>query len=171
MTQQFKENRIDNAIPGLSYTLLLDGLPICSGGIYPLWDGVAEGWVISSKRIFKNRIKSARLIKTRTDILCAANKIWRLQTAVKANFNTGIRFAEFLDLKTKELCELTDQINQIIFNGENIFMSFIGNFAAAQSAKAIGKYNERSVYQQAQLATKKAEVEKKFIIKLIVQDY
>ena len=33
-------------------------------------------------------------------------------------------------------------------------MSFIGNFAAAQSAKAIGRYNERSVYQQAQLARK-----------------
>ena len=39
-------------------------------------------------------------------------------------------------------------------------MSFIGNFAAAQSAKAIGKYNERSVYQQAQLARKKAAVER-----------
>ena len=39
-------------------------------------------------------------------------------------------------------------------------MSFIGNFAAAQSAKAIGKYNERSIYQQAQLARKKAEVER-----------
>ena len=97
----FKENRIDNAIPGLSFTLLLDNLPICSGGIYPLWDGVAEGWVISSKRIFKNRIKSARLIKKRTEILCAANKIWRLQTAVKANFTTGIRFAEFLGFKNE----------------------------------------------------------------------
>ena len=37
-------------------------------------------------------------------------------------------------------------------------MSFIGNFAAAQSAKAIGRYNERSVYQQAQLQRQKTEV-------------
>ena len=37
-------------------------------------------------------------------------------------------------------------------------MSFIGNFAAAQSAKAIGRYNERSIYQQAQLQRQKTEV-------------
>ena len=97
----FEENRIDFAIPGLSFTLLHNNMPVCSGGIYPLWNGVAEGWVISSKRIFKNRIRSARLIKKRTEILCAANQIWRLQTAVKANFNTGIRFAEFLGFKNE----------------------------------------------------------------------
>ena len=54
--------------------------------LFLLWNGVAEGWVISSKRIYKNRIKASRLIRKRTDILCAANKIWRLQTSVKANF-------------------------------------------------------------------------------------
>jgi len=40
-------------------------------------------------------------------------------------------------------------------------MSFIGNFAAAQSAKAIGKYNSQVYYQQAQLERKKAEVNKR----------
>ena len=47
----------------LAYHLLYycNNEPVCSGGIYPLWNGVAEGWVISSKRIFKNRIKSATI--------------------------------------------------------------------------------------------------------------
>ena len=99
----FTENRIDFALVGLSFTLLHNNNPVCSGGIVPLWNGVAEGWVISSKRIYKNKIKSARLIRHRTDILCAANKIWRLQTAVKANFKTGIRFAEFLGFKNEGL--------------------------------------------------------------------
>ena len=85
----FTENRIDFALAGLSFTLLHNNFPVCSGGIVPLWTGVAEGWVISSKRIFKNKIKAARLIKQRTDLLCANNKIWRLQTAVKANFKIG----------------------------------------------------------------------------------
>ena len=40
-------------------------------------------------------------------------------------------------------------------------MSFIGNIAAAQSAKAIGKYNESMYYQQAALQRKKTEVNKK----------
>jgi len=99
----FTENRIDFALAGLSFTLLHDNIPLCSGGIVPLWDGVAEGWVISSKRIFTKRIKASRLIRKRTDLLCANNKVWRLQTAVKANFKTGLRFAEFLGFNNEGL--------------------------------------------------------------------
>lgn len=99
----WKENRIDAALVGLSFTLLRDNIPIVSGGIYPLWDGVAEGWVISSKRIFEVKVKAAKLIKQRTDILCAANRIWRLQTTVKGNFKTGLRFAEFLGFTNEGL--------------------------------------------------------------------
>jgi folylpolyglutamate synthase/dihydropteroate synthase len=40
-------------------------------------------------------------------------------------------------------------------------MSLIGNIAAAQSAKAIGKYNEAVVYQQAKYERKKAAVREK----------
>ena len=99
----FTENRIDFAMAGLAFTLLDNNVPICSGGIIPTWMGNAQGWVLSSKRIFRNKIKSARLIKERTDLLCANNKIWRLQTAVKADFKIGIRFAEFLGFNKEGL--------------------------------------------------------------------
>ena len=99
----FTENRIDIAVPGLSYTLLFNNQPVLSGGIYPLWDGVAEGWVLSSKRVFDYKIKSASAIKKRLDLLCTNNKIWRLQTSVKEEFKTGVRFAEWLGLKKEGL--------------------------------------------------------------------
>ena len=99
----FKENRIDFAMAGLAFTLLDNNIPICSGGIIPTWLGNAQGWVISSKRIFRNKVKASRLIKERTDLLCANNKIWRLQTAVKADFKIGIRFAEFLGFNKEGL--------------------------------------------------------------------
>jgi len=99
----YEENRIDAAVAGMAYTLLLNNQPIVSGGIFPLWNGVCEGWVISSKRIFDVKIKAAKLIRHRTDILCAANKVWRLQTTVKANFKMGLRFAEFLGFKNEGL--------------------------------------------------------------------
>ena len=99
----FKENRIDFEMAGLSFTLLDDNKPVCSGGIIPSWLGNAQGWVISSKRILKNKIRAARLIRERTDLLCANNKIWRLQTAVKADFKIGIRFAEFLGFNKEGL--------------------------------------------------------------------
>ena len=99
----YEENRIDAAVAGMAYTLLHNNKPIVSGGIFPLWNGVCEGWVISSKSIFGVKIKAAKLIRHRTDILCAANKVWRLQTTVKANFKMGLRFAEFLGFKNEGL--------------------------------------------------------------------
>ena len=102
----YSENRLDMAIPGLSYTLLLDHLPILAGGIYPLWDGVAEGWVLTSKRVFDHKIKAASSVKKRLDLLCTNNKIWRLQTSVKEDFTTGVRFAEWLGLKKEGLMKM-----------------------------------------------------------------
>ena len=61
----FKENRIDFAMAGLAFTLLDDNVPICSGGIIPTWLGSAQGWVISSKRIFRNKIKTSSVFVLR----------------------------------------------------------------------------------------------------------
>lgn len=97
----FNENRIDYETPGMAFTLLLNDTPIVSGGVIVLWHGVGEGWVMSSKRIFEYKFTAASLIKRRLDLICDNNKIWRLQTSVKAKFTTGIRFATWLGL-TKE---------------------------------------------------------------------
>lgn len=99
----FTDNRIDIALPGLSYSLFVDNNIVCAGGIYPIWDGVAEGWVLSSKRIFDYKIKSASAIKQRLDLLCINNKIKRLQTSVKEDFTTGVRFAQWLGLEKEGL--------------------------------------------------------------------
>ena len=99
----FTENRIDFALVGLSFTLLHNNNPVCSGGIVPLWNGVAEGWVIASKRIYDHKIKSVSAIKKRLDLLCTNNNIWRLQTSVKEDFKVGVRFAEWLGLKKEGL--------------------------------------------------------------------
>ena len=98
-----EEDRIDVGIPGLSFTLWADNNIVLCGGITPMWDGVAEGWVIASKRIYDHKIKSVSAIKKRLDLLCTNNKIWRLQTSVKENFKVGIRFAEWLGLKKEGL--------------------------------------------------------------------
>ena len=52
----FEENRIDFAVPGLSFTLLHNNLPICSGGIYPLWNGVAEAGLYQVKEYLKTEL-------------------------------------------------------------------------------------------------------------------
>jgi len=47
-------------------------------------------------------------------------------------------------------------------DGKNLQMSFLGNIAAAQTAKALGKYNSQNTYQQALYARKKAAINEKF---------
>ena len=84
---------------GMSFTGLLNNKPIAAGGISYLWDGVAEGWVLASRDIFKYPIFCAKTIKRRTDLLAKNNKLRRIQTAVKADSDTAIRFAEWLGFK------------------------------------------------------------------------
>ena len=109
----FTDNRIDTAIPGLSFTLLADNNIILAGGIIPIWNGVAEGWVMSSKRVFNHKIRAASAVKKRLDYLCINNNIRRLQTAVKEDFLTGVRFAEWLGLQKEGLMKYygLDQTN------------------------------------------------------------
>jgi len=53
-----------------------------------------------------------------------------------------------------------DQI-KLIITGWQKFMSALGNIAAAQTAKTIGKYNEAVAYQEAAYARKKAAIQQK----------
>ena len=99
----FKENRICLADKGNAYTLFVNDKPIVAGGIFILWKGVAEGWVLANRNIYDVKFLAAKEIKKRTDLLCKKKKIKRLQTSVKAEFTTGVRFANWLGLKTEGL--------------------------------------------------------------------
>ena len=95
----YKEHRICQADKGNAYTLFVDKKPIVAGGIIILWQGVAEGWVMASQTIYDVKFLACKEIKRRTDILCKKNNVKRLQTTVKYDFKTGIRFASWLGLK------------------------------------------------------------------------
>ena len=88
---------------GMSFTGLLNNQPIAAGGICYLWEGVAEGWVLASRDILKYPIFCAKTIKRRTDLLATNNKLKRIQTAVKHDSETAIRFAEWLGLENEGL--------------------------------------------------------------------
>ena len=88
---------------GMSFTGLVNNKPIAAGGVFHLWDGVAEGWVLATKDIYKYPVFCAKHIKQRTEIILQANKIKRLQTSVKANCDVALRFAKWLGLKEEGL--------------------------------------------------------------------
>ena len=66
---------------GMSFTGLVNNRPIAAGGVFHLWDGVAEGWVLATKEIFKYPIFCAKHIKNRTEIIINTHNIKRLQTS------------------------------------------------------------------------------------------
>ncbi len=84
---------------GMSFTGLINNKPIAAGGVFHLWDGVAEGWVLATKEIFNYPIFCAKHIKNRTEIIINTHKIKRLQTSVKADCQMALRFAGWLGLK------------------------------------------------------------------------
>jgi len=88
---------------GMSFTGIVNNKPIAAGGVFPLWDGVAEGWVLATNEINNYPITFARVMKQRTDMMIANNKIKRLQTSVKADCDLAIRFAKWLGLKEEGL--------------------------------------------------------------------
>ena len=88
---------------GMSFTGLVNDKPIAAGGVFHLWDGVAEGGVLATKDIYKYPVFCAKHIKQRTEIILKANKIKRLQTSVKADCDVALRFAKWLGLKEEGL--------------------------------------------------------------------
>jgi len=88
---------------GMSFTGLVNNKPIAAGGVFYLWDGVAEGWVLATKEIYKYPIFCAKHIKRRTEIIIKANNIKRLQTSVKADCDVAVRFAKWMGLKEEGL--------------------------------------------------------------------
>ncbi len=100
--EMFDGKKIDGLLykpDGNAYTLFVNKEPIVAGGIYILWKGVAEGWVLANRNVFEIKFLVCKEIKRRTDELCKKNKVIRLQTTVKYDFKTGIRFASWLGLK------------------------------------------------------------------------
>ena len=100
---EHKKYVVDIEDIGMSFTGLLNNQPIAAGGICYLWDGVAEGWVLATKDIYKYPIFCAKHIKKRTEMLIKNNNIKRLQTSVKADCEMAIRFAKWLGLNSEGL--------------------------------------------------------------------
>ena len=59
----FKENRICLADKGNAYTLFVNQEPVVAGGIYILWKGVAEGWVLANRNIFEIKLLACKKLR------------------------------------------------------------------------------------------------------------
>jgi hypothetical protein len=87
----------------LAFTGLVDGKPIFAAGMKLIWSGVAEGWVLATKEVWDHPLLVARAIKKDFARIAKENNINRVQTAVRANYTTGLKFAKWLGLQEEGL--------------------------------------------------------------------
>ena len=87
----------------LAFTGLVDGKPIFAAGMKLIWNGVAEGWVLATKEVWDHPLLVARAIKKDFARIAKENNINRVQTAVRANYTTGLKFAKWLGLQEEGL--------------------------------------------------------------------
>ena len=87
----------------LAFTGLVDGKPIFAAGMKIIWKGVAEGWVLATKEVWDHPLLVARAIRKDFARIAKENNINRVQSAVRANYTTGLRFAKWLGLQEEGL--------------------------------------------------------------------
>lgn len=88
---------------GLAFTCMINNEPIAAAGMKILWTGVAEGWVIATAKVWKHPRTIARAIKKNFARLALEHKIHRVQTAVRSEYQTGLKFATWLGLENEGL--------------------------------------------------------------------
>jgi hypothetical protein len=68
-----------------------------------IWGKVAEGWVIATSDVWDHPLSVAKAIKKDFARIAKQNDITRVQTAIRADFIKGKRFAEWLGLENEGL--------------------------------------------------------------------
>ena len=100
---QFEGEAMELEQTGLAYTCIINDEPIASAGMKIIWNGVAEGWVLASSKVWNHPLVIARAIKKNFARLAKENEIHRVQTAVRADFTMGLKFAKWLGLEEEGL--------------------------------------------------------------------
>ncbi len=64
---------------GVSGTVMYDGKILCVIGVFDMWGGVCEVWILPSKSIDKHKLVFARLVKQQLEALWEVGKYHRIQ--------------------------------------------------------------------------------------------
>ena len=83
-------------VPGSSMAVIDNNKPVAAFGIFPLWDGVGEAWMIPSKYHLEKPISLARHLKKGFFEIAENMKLRRAQAAVKDSYDMGSKLLKFV---------------------------------------------------------------------------
>ena len=100
---EFEGNAMNLEQENLAFTGMIDGKPIFAAGMKIIWKGVAEGWVLATKDTLDHPLLVARAIKKGFAKTAKENNINRVQSAIRADYTIGLKFAKWLGLEEEGL--------------------------------------------------------------------
>ena len=86
-------------LPGMAFTAEEDGRVLGMAGVQPRWEGRAEAWALLSGDLKRNFVRIHRAVLHFLD----TTDIRRIETAVDANFDDGLVWADMLGFKNEGL--------------------------------------------------------------------
>lgn len=84
------------ASTGDSFTMICDGRVIACGGVYVLWEGVGQVWLLPSKHLSRYPVAAVRTIKRMLDAMVESHNFHRLQAIISTKLDVGPRWIEML---------------------------------------------------------------------------
>ena len=93
------------AAPGHGFSLVTNGHLVFSAGVYPVWNGLGEAWVIPSDLVKPYRKQVVKYSRRYLQMLVEKNGYRRVQSTVRADFDVGQRFMEFFGFKREAFLE------------------------------------------------------------------
>ncbi len=86
-----------------AFSLIDNGHLVVSGGIFPIWNGTGEAWLIPSDDIPKYKLQIIKTLKNHIKTITEEDELHRLQATVRDDFDVAKRFIEFLGFKREGL--------------------------------------------------------------------
>ena len=88
-----------SSAPELSWSGIHNGHLVGCGGIIPIWDGVAECWLVGGWRLGTHRLSAVRALTATLARQVKEQQLRRLQAVVRADWPAARRFARYLGMK------------------------------------------------------------------------
>lgn len=82
---------------GASY--IRDGKIYACGGVYPMWSGVGQCWMIAAKDYKKYKLNIARYMREVIEVAGNQFGFKRIQGTVRANHHEAVKFLEWMKFK------------------------------------------------------------------------
>ncbi|WP_341713785.1 hypothetical protein [Erythrobacter sp.] len=83
----------------MAFTGIDNGHLVGAAGIFPLWEGVGEAWLLGADRMKRHPLSAGRMVRRRLHEIANAHGMWRVQAAMRSDWPELARWAKFLGMK------------------------------------------------------------------------